>query len=66
MQQKKILIRLPNWLGDLVMSNAFVKAVNEIYPDAIVDVIVKKGIDVLLDKFPPHRKRYVFSKQPAP
>jgi heptosyltransferase-2 len=63
MQQKKILIRLPNWLGDLVMSTAFVKAVNETYPNSIIDLIIKKGIDVLLENFPPHRKRYIFSKQ---
>jgi len=62
--QQKILIRLPNWLGDLVMSTAFVKAVEETYPNAIIDLIVKQGIDVLLDHFPPHRKRYIFSKQP--
>jgi heptosyltransferase-2 len=61
--QQKILIRLPNWLGDLVMSTAFVKAVYEIYPNAIVDIIIKQGIDVLLDNFPPHRKKYIFSKQ---
>lgn len=58
-----ILIRLPNWLGDMVMSSAFVRAVKEIYPDAIVDLIAKKGIDVLLDFFPAHNDRYVFSKE---
>jgi lipopolysaccharide heptosyltransferase II len=63
MQQKKILIRLPNWLGDLVMSTAFVKAVHETFPGAIVDLITKKGIDSLLNNFPQHRNRYVFSKQ---
>ncbi|UAY52825.1 glycosyltransferase family 9 protein [Ferruginibacter albus] len=63
MQQTKILIRLPNWLGDLVMSTAFVQAVKEIYPDAIIDIIVKKGIDVLTEQFPSYRKKYIFSKQ---
>ena len=38
----KILIRLPNWLGDVVMSTAFVTSVKEIYPHALVDVIIKK------------------------
>ncbi len=45
------------------MSTAFVKAVQETYPNAIVDLIVKQGIDVLLDNFPMHRKKYIFSKQ---
>jgi heptosyltransferase-2 len=35
----KILIRLPNWLGDVVMSTAFIHAVRQFYPDALVDVI---------------------------
>ena len=60
---KKILIRLPNWLGDMVFATAFVQAVNEQYPGAQVDVIAKKGIDVLLDYFPAHRNRYLFDKK---
>ena len=30
----KILIRLPNWLGDVVMSTAFIAGVRQFYPDA--------------------------------
>jgi len=37
----KILIRLPNWLGDVVMSTAFVSAVRGLYPEASIDVIIK-------------------------
>ena len=58
-----ILIRLPNWLGDMVMSSAFVRAVNEQYPGAAIDLVAKKGIDTLLDLFPPHGQRYIFSKE---
>lgn len=61
-QPKNILIRLPNWLGDMVMSTAFVKAVQLQYPDAAIDLIAKKGIDFLLDHFPAHQQRYIFSK----
>lgn len=59
----KILLRLPNWLGDVVMSTAFVAAVQELYPGAKIDVIVKKelvGIAVLI---PGLNKVYSFSKQ---
>lgn len=63
MQPPNILIRLPNWLGDMVMSTAFVQAVKENYPGASVDFIVKKGVDFLLDYFPEHEHRYVFSKE---
>ena len=59
---KNIIIRLPNWLGDLVMSTAFVKAVQVEYPHAVIDLITKKGIDLLLDYFPPHVQRFVFDK----
>lgn len=47
----KILIRLPNWLGDVVMSTSFVTAVRQLYPDAQIDVIIKqelKGIAALI------------------
>jgi lipopolysaccharide heptosyltransferase II len=59
---KNIIIRLPNWLGDLVMSTAFVKAVQQQYPLACIDLITKKGIDFLLDYFPAHGERFVFDK----
>lgn len=58
-----ILIRLPNWLGDMVMSTAFVQAVKNHFPDATVDLIAKKGIDFLLDYFPAHEQRFIFSKE---
>lgn len=58
-----ILIRLPNWLGDMVMSTAFVQAVKNEYPHAAIDLVAKKGIDFLLDYFPAHGKRFIFSKE---
>lgn len=61
-----ILIRLPNWLGDMVMSTAFVQAVQQQYPHAQVDLVAKKGIDFLLDYFPAHGQRYIFSKDKYP
>jgi lipopolysaccharide heptosyltransferase II len=61
-----ILIRLPNWLGDMVMSTAFVQAVKEQFPHATIDLVAKKGIDFLLDYFPEHGQRYIFSKEEYP
>ncbi|MEO6252115.1 MAG: glycosyltransferase family 9 protein [Ferruginibacter sp.] len=58
-----ILIRLPNWLGDMVMSTAFVQAVKDEFPAATIDLVAKKGIDFLLDHFPAHGQRYIFSKE---
>lgn len=61
--QKNILIRLPNWLGDMVMASAFVEAVQNEHPNANIDLIAKKGIDFLLDYFPKHSNKYIFSKE---
>jgi heptosyltransferase II len=58
-----IIIRLPNWLGDMVMSTAFVQAVKEHFPNASIDLIAKNGLDFLLDHFPAHQQRYIFSKE---
>ncbi|MBT4525470.1 MAG: lipopolysaccharide heptosyltransferase II [Deltaproteobacteria bacterium] len=41
----KILIRTPNWLGDLMMSTAFIQALLERNKDAQVDLIVRKGFE---------------------
>ncbi len=47
----------------MVMSTAFVRAVKDQYPTANIDLIAKKGIDFLLDHFPAHGQRYIFSKE---
>ena len=52
----KILIRTPNWLGDMVMSSGFVRAVLEAFPESQVDLIVKSGFE----KIPlPHRGQII-------
>jgi lipopolysaccharide heptosyltransferase II len=61
-----ILIRLPNWLGDLVMSTAFVRALSQAYPDAKLEVIIKKGIDPVVDYLPGVQRKWVFSKEEYP
>jgi|SRR6185503_5310664 len=62
----KILIRLPNWLGDVVMSSAFVGAINEFYPDAVIDAIVKKELAAVANLIPGISRFYLFSKQERP
>ncbi|WP_419701207.1 glycosyltransferase family 9 protein [Mucilaginibacter sp. NFX135] len=59
----KILIRLPNWLGDVVMSTAFVNAVGQLYPDAQIDVIIKKELSNIAPLIPGLTRIYPFSKQ---
>ncbi|HZG24663.1 MAG TPA: hypothetical protein VEZ17_08795 [Chitinophagaceae bacterium] len=39
-----ILVRLPNWLGDMVMSLGFINALKQTYPAAAISVIAKKEL----------------------
>src|SRR5450432_2820867 len=59
----KILIRLPNWLGDVVMSTAFVASVRQLYPDSKIDVIIKKELADLAALIPGLQAVHLFSKQ---
>jgi lipopolysaccharide heptosyltransferase II len=59
----KILIRLPNWLGDVVMSTAFVKAARQLYPGSELDVIIKKELSDIAYLIPGLNKIYSFSKK---
>jgi heptosyltransferase-2 len=59
----KILIRLPNWLGDVVMSTAFVNAVKQLYPGALVDVVIKKELSGIASLISGINKVHLFSKQ---
>src|SRR4051812_35565960 len=59
----KILIRLPNWLGDVVMSTAFINGVRQVYPDAVIDVIIKKELGDIATLIPGLHSIHLFSKQ---
>src|SRR5215208_4428093 len=59
----KILVRLPNWLGDMVMSVGFMHQLPVFFPGAEISVIVKKGIHELLSFFPPVKHQFIFSKE---
>ena len=47
----KILVRLPNWLGDMVMSIPFLEQLKKEYPEASVSMIAKKELESLLQYF---------------
>ncbi len=59
----KILVRLPNWLGDMVMSVGFLNQLPHFFPGAEVSVIIKKGLHQLLPFFPPIKHQFIFSKE---
>ena len=53
-EPEAILVRTPNWLGDLLMSTAFLRALLARFPSTPVDLIVRAGFEVLPL---PHRGR---------
>jgi lipopolysaccharide heptosyltransferase II len=59
----KILVRLPNWLGDMVMSVGFMNQLPHFFPGAEISVIAKKGIHELLSFFPETQHQFIFSKE---
>ncbi|WP_121357142.1 glycosyltransferase family 9 protein [Flavisolibacter nicotianae] len=66
MEKTRILVRLPNWLGDMVMAAGALQQVQHFFPGATVSVIVKKGLQDLLPFFPPTEQQFVFSKAGYP
>ncbi len=61
-----ILVRLPNWLGDMVMSIPFLEQLQKEYSAASVSVIVKKELEPLLQYFPAVNTKFIFSKSEFP
>ena len=59
----KILVRLPNWLGDAVMAVGALRQLPFFFPGAEVSVVVKKGLQDLLPFFPFVKESFVFDKE---
>jgi heptosyltransferase II len=62
MNHLKILVRLPNWLGDMVMAVGFMQQLQQQFPSAAISVIAKKGIHQLLPFFPATQHQFIFDK----
>jgi lipopolysaccharide heptosyltransferase II len=62
----KILVRLPNWLGDVAMSTAFVNAIQQLYPGSQLDVIIKKELSDIAELITGINKIHAFSKNEYP
>jgi len=62
MNEQKILVRLPNWLGDAVMALGFLQALQQQFPNAQMSVIAKRGIHQLLPFSPPTQHQFIFDK----
>jgi heptosyltransferase-2 len=62
MSEMKILVRLPNWLGDVVMAAGFMQGLQAVFPAAKISVMVKRGIQDVLPFFPSIHRSFVFDK----
>jgi heptosyltransferase II len=49
---KNIIVRMPNWLGDMIMATAFIKALRDEYKEATIDLIVKKELLTIAQLIP--------------
>ncbi len=59
----KILVRLPNWLGDTVMAVSFIHALQQVYPNSLISVITKKGLEELMEHIPNLQQIFIFNKE---
>ena len=62
MQNKTILIRLPNWLGDMLMAFPFILYLKENNLGSSIHFIVKNGLENLLELLPFPYTHTVFDK----
>jgi len=49
---KKLIVRMPNWIGDVVMSLPVLQDLKRKYPDIFLSVLIKENLKNLLDYNP--------------
>jgi heptosyltransferase-2 len=59
---KKIVIRFPNWLGDIIMSLPLIAALKKAYPNATIDALIKQPFDTVV-RHDPHLSKVISFKQ---
>ncbi len=60
---KSILIIQPAFLGDLILSTALVEKLSEYYPDAKIDLLLRKGYQRILKNHPKIRSLLIFDRK---
>jgi heptosyltransferase-2 len=48
----RILVRMPNWLGDVVMATPLLRTLREAHPRAQLDILIQKGGALVLEGVP--------------
>ncbi len=59
----RILARLPNWVGDTVMSLSFVEKLQKSFPSAHIELIVKKTLESIVANIPGISAIHLFDKR---
>jgi len=57
-ENKRIIIRLPNWIGDAVMATPFLHAMRRVFPEAQITLAGRKQVMDLLLHFPGFDERW--------
>ena len=60
--QKHILVRLPNWVGDVIMALPFIDEIKRSFPDHLLHIIIRKGLEDILTFTEGIETTYVYSK----
>lgn len=59
----RVLVRAPNWLGDLIISLGFFNKLFQLYPDSEVHVIIKEELSEFVSFIPKVSYVYRYSKK---
>ncbi|PCI95277.1 lipopolysaccharide heptosyltransferase II [Candidatus Aerophobetes bacterium] len=62
LEPKKILLRMPNWVGDLVMATPVIEDIKTRYPDSELTVMCKSPISEILKHDPLIDELFTFKK----
>ena len=57
-REQNILVVLPSWIGDTIMSQSLLFELKKIYPDCNIDVIARSYIKELIELIPEINKKY--------
>ena len=60
---QSFLIIQTAFLGDVILATALVEKVKEMYPDAEIDFLLRKGNEAILEKHPHIRELIIFDKR---
>lgn len=62
---KKIIVRMPNWIGDLVMATPILSDLRKKFPEAEITVMCQKPLSELLQEDPDINEIFAFEKLPC-